>query len=82
MTMTATATKTNTTKTIVESTLERVATIAGRVADLNRSLAGKRELKALSNAQLDDAGIDRSVRDKGPVYEVDVVTMTTLMSLR
>lgn len=82
MTMTATATKTNTTKTIVESTLERVATITGRVADLNRSMAGKRELKALSNAQLDDAGIDRSVRDKGPVYEVDVVTMTTLMSLR
>ncbi len=82
MTMTATATKTNTTKTIVESTLERLATITGRVADLNRSMAGKRELKALSNAQLDDAGIDRSVRDKGPVYEVDVVTMTTLMSLR
>lgn len=82
MTMTATATKTNTTKTIVESTLERLATITGRVADLNRSMAGKRELKALSNAQLDDAGIDRSVRDKGAVYEVDVVTMTTLMSLR
>lgn len=39
-------------------------------------------LRALSDEQLRDAGIDRSLIHSGPEFEVDARVMSTLMSLR
>jgi hypothetical protein len=40
------------------------------------------DLKRLSTDQLLDAGIDLSTVISGPVFEVDVTTMTRLMAMR
>jgi uncharacterized protein YjiS (DUF1127 family) len=47
-----------------------------------RKAADTTDLKRLSADQLLDAGIDPSTVISGPVYEVDVTTMTRLMAMR
>ncbi|KRE02994.1 hypothetical protein ASE63_26145 [Bosea sp. Root381] len=42
----------------------------------------KKILRALSDEQLRDAGIDRSLIHSGPEFEVDARLMSALMSLR
>ncbi|MEN3149816.1 DUF1127 domain-containing protein [Neorhizobium sp. IRAMC:178] len=42
----------------------------------------KKILRTLSNEQLKDAGIDRSLIHSGPEFEVDTRLLSTLMSLR
>ncbi|TCU14864.1 DUF1127 domain-containing protein [Rhizobium sullae] len=42
----------------------------------------KKILRALSDEQLKDAGIDRSLMHSGPEFEVDARLMSALMSLR
>jgi uncharacterized protein YjiS (DUF1127 family) len=47
-----------------------------------RRIQNKKILRALSDEQLRDAGIDRSLIHSGPEIEVDARLMSTLMSLR
>jgi len=63
----------------VKAWLVRLAAHATRI---HRARAGKRKLLQLSPAQLRDIGIDASEISDGPTAEVNVTTMTDLMSLR
>lgn len=47
-----------------------------------RRARNKKILRSLSDEQLRDAGIDRSLAHSGPEIEVDARLMSTLMSLR
>jgi uncharacterized protein YjiS (DUF1127 family) len=47
-----------------------------------RRIQNKKILRALSDEQLRDAGIDRSLIHSGPEIEVDARLMSTPMSLR
>ncbi|THK33864.1 DUF1127 domain-containing protein [Ensifer sp. MPMI2T] len=76
------AQRSNLTRTLVES-LTSKATFCFTVAQRHARRARTRKiLRALSEEQLSDAGIDRSLIHMGPEAEVDARLMSTLMSLR
>lgn len=58
------------------------ATVADCLLRCFRPGAAQRELRSLSATQLHDAGIDPAAVAPQPVFEVDAVTMSRLMSLR
>jgi uncharacterized protein YjiS (DUF1127 family) len=63
----------------VSASIVRISAMLGAP---RRKGANTTDLKRLSADQLLDAGIDPSTVFSGPVYEVDVTTMTRLMAMR
>lgn len=63
----------------VSASIVRISAMLGA---FRRKGADTTDLKRLSADQLLDAGIDPSTIISGPVYKVDVTTMTRLMAMR
>lgn len=63
--------------------LKGAANLMAPVQKRLRQARNQRILEQLSDAQLEDAGIDRwAIRNPGPTIEVEAGLMTKLMSMR
>lgn len=67
---------------LVEPMTSKAAFYFGLAHRHVRRARTKKILRALSDEQLMDAGIDRSLIHSGPEFEVDARLMSALMSLR
>jgi uncharacterized protein YjiS (DUF1127 family) len=67
---------------MVEPLTKKVAFYFSLARRRVRRARNKKILRTLSDDQLKDAGIDRSLINSGPEFEVDTRLLSTLMSLR